>query len=185
MNIITPDTTLDELRDMVSDKEWLFAQNLLLTTNATKAAIEAGYSERTASQAASRMTKKPEIIRILSILRGEREERLQVKQDNVLREIGRIALVDPRLAFDDNNALLPPKDWPDEIAAAISSIKVFEVVNADGEKVGETKEIKFWNKAEALTLAARHLGMLNDKVTLDVTDELADRLARARQRLNG
>jgi hypothetical protein len=27
--------------------------------------------------------------------------------------------------------------------------------------------------------------MLNDKVTLDVTDELADRLARARNRLNG
>jgi phage terminase small subunit len=185
MNILTPETTLEELRSMVPEKEWLFAQNMLLTPIASKAAITAGYSEKTASQAASRMMKKPEIKRILELLRGEREERLQVRQDNVLRHVGYIAFADPRKAYDANDRLLPPSQWPDEIAFSISSIKTTELRDDDGNFVGHTSEIKFWNKTDAQTLAARHLGMLNDKVTLDVTDNLADRLERARLRVGG
>lgn len=184
MKIVTPDMTLDQLREMVSDKEWQFCHNLLLTTNASKAAIMAGFSEKTAKQQASRMlTTRKEIQRIVEILRGEREDRLQVRQDNVLREVGRIALCDPRKAFDENNCLLPPTEWPDEIASSISSIKVMEIFDGQGVKIGETKEIKFWSKTDALTLAARHLGMLKDNLTIDITDQLADRLARAKSRV--
>lgn len=185
MKLVTPDMTLDELREMVSDREFQFCQNLLLTVNQTKAAIDAGFSEKSARQQSTRLMTRPEIQRILQILRADREDRLQVRQDNVLRHVGYIAFADPRKAFDANDRLLPPSHWPDEIAYSISSIKTTELHDDDGNVVGHTNEIKFWNKNDAQTLAARHLGMLNDKVTLDVTDELADRLARARQRLNG
>lgn len=185
MKLVTPDMTLDELREMVSEREFQFCQNMLLTVNQTKAATDAGFSERTARQQATRLMGRPEIKRILAILRCEREERLQVRQDNVLRHVGYIAFADPRKAYDANDCLLPPSQWPDEIAYSISSIKTTELRDSDGNVVGHTNEIKFWNKTDAQTLAARHLGMLNDKVTLDVTDELADRLARARARLNG
>lgn len=185
MKIVTDDMTLDDLREMVSDKEWQFCQNLLITANATKAAIMAGFSERTAKQQASRLNTRKEINRILALLRADREDRLQVRQDNILREVGRIALFDPRKIFDEHNALLPPTEWPDEIASAVSSVKIMEIRDAEGNVIGETKEVKFWNKTDALTLGARHLGMLNDKLQLDVTDNLADRLARARARVSG
>jgi phage terminase small subunit len=185
MKIVTPDMTLDELREMVSDREYQFCLNLLLTVNQSKAAIDAGFSEKSARQQATRMMSRPEIKRIVELLRGEREERLQVRQDNVLRHIGYIAFADPRKAYDDTDKLLPPSQWPDEIAFAISGIKTTEIRDTDGNVIGQTQELKFWSKTDAQTLAARHLGMLNDKVTLDVTDELADRLARARNRLNG
>lgn len=167
----------------LTDKEWLFCNEYLIDLNGTQAAKRAGYSEKSARQQATRLLSKASIQMSISRLRTDREDRTQVTHDRVLREVGRIALVDPRKAFDDNNVLLPPKEWPDEIAAAISSIKTVEMRNADGELIGETKEIKFWSKPDALMLAARHLGMLNDKMTLDITDELADRLARARERL--
>lgn len=185
MKIVTPDMTLDELREMVSEREYQFCLNMLLTVNQTKAATDAGFSEKSARQQATRLMSRPEIKRILEILRGEREERLQVRQDNVLRHVGYIAFADPRKAYDANDRLLPPSQWPDEIAFSISSIKTTELRDDEGNVVGHTNEIKFWNKTDAQTLAARHLGMLNDKVTLDVSDELADRLARAKQRLNG
>lgn len=185
MKLFTPDMTLDELREMVSDREFQFCQNLLLTVNQTKAAIDAGFSEKSARQQSTRLMTRPEIQRIIQILRADREDRLQVRQDNVLRHVGYIAFADPRKAYDANDRLLPPSQWPDEIAFSISSIKTTELRDDEGNVVGHTNEIKFWNKTDAQTLAARHLGMLNDKVTLDVTDELADRLARARQRLNG
>ena len=167
----------------LTDKQSLFVDNYLTSLNGTQAAIAAGYSEKTARTIASKLLTKVDIQVAISAAMAERGDRVQVTQDRVLREVGRIALVDPRKAFDKNNALLPPNDWPDEIAAAISSIKINEIRNSDGDLIGETKEIKFWSKPDALMLAARHLGMLNDKVTLDVSDNLADRLARARLRL--
>jgi phage terminase small subunit len=169
----------------LTDKQQLFVDNYLTSLNATQAATAAGYSGKTARTIGSKLLTKVDIQVAISAAMAERGDRTKITQDRVLTEVGRIALVDPRKAFDKNNALLPVNQWPDEIAAAISSIKINELRNSDGDLIGETKEVKFWSKPDALMLAARHLGMLNDKVTLDVTDELADRLARARNRLNG
>jgi phage terminase small subunit len=173
----------------LTDKQQRFVDEYLKDLNATDAAIRAGYTtpdnRNSARTQGSRLLANVNISVAVSAAMTERSDRTKITSDRVLREIGRIGLVDPRKAFDQNNALLPVKEWPDEIAAAISSIKILEVRDEDGQVIGETKEIKFWDKPAALTLAARHLGMLNDKVTLDVTDELAERLARARQRLNG
>ncbi|WP_081733766.1 terminase small subunit [Methylomonas sp. 11b] len=183
MKIVTPDMTLDELREMVSDREYQFCLNMLLTVNQTKAAIDAGFSEKTARQQATRLvTTRPEIRRILALLRAEREDRLQIRQDNVLRHVGYIAFADPRKAYDENNRLLPPSEWPDEIAFSISAIKTTELRDAEGNLIGHTNEIKFWSKSDAQLLAARHLGMLNDKVEVSMADKLVERLARLNDR---
>lgn len=169
----------------LNERQQLFVDNYLIDLNATQAAVRAGYSKKTARTIASKLLTNVDIMVAISAAQADRADRTKITQDRVLTEIGRIGLVDPRKAFDANNALLPVKEWPDEISAAISSIKILEVRDAEGNVTGETKEIKFWDKTAALTLAARHLGMLNDKVTLDVTDNLADRLARARLRVGG
>ena len=46
------------------------------------------------------------------------------------------------------------------------------------------KRLKFLDGKAALDSIARHLGMFNDKVKLDVDVSLAERLVRARGRLN-
>jgi phage terminase small subunit len=43
-------------------------------------------------------------------------------------------------------------------------------------------EYKLADKKGALDSVARHLGMFNDKLNLNVTDALADRLSRAKSR---
>jgi phage terminase small subunit len=112
---------------------------------------------------------------------AERIRRVEVDQDRILLEIARLALNDPRRAFDTNGALLPIQDWPDEVAAAVSTIKVNEIRDPDGNVVGETKEIKFWDKGKQLELAARHLGMLNDK--LELSTPVSQLLRAARERI--
>lgn len=81
-------------------------------------------------------------------------------------EIARLAFNDPRRAFDAQGALLPIQQWPDEVAAAISSIKITEQKNQEGEIVGVNKEVRFWDKPKAIDLAGRHLGMFNDKLKI-------------------
>ena len=48
--------------------------------------------------------------------------------------------------------------------------------------IGEVLKLRLADKRAALDSVARHLGMFNDKLDLNVTGPLAERLARARAR---
>jgi phage terminase small subunit len=143
----------------MTPKQSRFVEEYLIDLNATQAAIRAGYSAKTAGVNADKLLKNIKIKESIQALRAERSEKTGIESSRVLLEIARLAFNDPRKAFDDNGALLPIQQWPDEVAAAISSIKVFEETNADGEVVGFNKEIKFWDKNKSLDMASRHLGM--------------------------
>jgi len=97
-----------------------------------------------------------------------------------LEEIGRIAFSDPRCAFDQNGNLLDISDWPDDLAAAVSSLKLRENRRDDGT-VTSVKEIKFWDKGRQLELACRHLGLFNDRVSVRVEGTLGARMAKIRK----
>jgi phage terminase small subunit len=53
-----------------------------------------------------------------------------------------------------------------ETAAVVASLDIMELLDADGMPTGRLKKVRFSDKLVALTLLARHLGMLNDKLTL-------------------
>jgi inorganic pyrophosphatase/exopolyphosphatase len=58
------------------------------------------------------------------------------------------------------------------MAACISSIKVTELKNKEGNVYGELKEVKFWDKVKALDLAMKHLGLnAPKKVELSTTKD--------------
>lgn len=143
-----------------------FVDEYLVDLNASKAAVRAGYAEKYAGANIDKLLKNTEIASEISKKQIERSKRTEITQDRVLLEIARLAFNDPRKAFDDNNALLPVKQWPDEVAASISSIKTKEITDSEGNTVGISQEVKFWDKSKNLDLAARHLGMLNDKLEL-------------------
>lgn len=145
-------------------KQQRFVDEYLIDLNATQAAIRAGYSEKTANEQASRMLANVNIQQLIQNAINNRSIKTEITQERVLLEIARLAFNDPRKAFDKNGAILPIKEWPDEVAAAVSSIKINET-KVDGVVVGETKEIKFWDKGKQIELAGRHLAMFTDKIT--------------------
>lgn len=157
---------------ILTDKARQFCAEYLKDLNAGQAAIRAGYSAKSAYRTASRMLADKDIQAYLAKISKKRSLRTAVTQDRVLTEISRLAFNDPRRAFDDNGALLPVQDWPDDVAAAIASIECNEI-KLDGVVVGMVKKVKFWDKSKNLELAARHLGMLNDKLTVTIEDEFA------------
>jgi phage terminase small subunit len=146
-------------------KQQKFVDEYLVDLNATQAALRAGYSEKTAKCSGHENLTKPDIQKAIAERQADRNRRTEVTQDRVLLEIARLAFNDPRKAFNENGELKAVKDWPDEVAAAIQSIKINEFKGADGETV-VVKEVKFWDKGKQIDLAARHLGMLNDKLDL-------------------
>ncbi|MFA6051549.1 MAG: terminase small subunit [Methylobacter sp.] len=171
----------------LNERQLKFVDEYLIDLNAAKAAIRAGYSERSARSIGQENLTKPDIQKAIQERLEARSKRTEISQDRVLLEIARLAFNDPRRAYDENGNLLPVKDWPDEVAAAIKSVKITELKDEDEDGnivvVGTTNEVSFWDKGKQLELAARHLGMLNDKLFIGDVDKLAERLGRARSRV--
>lgn len=154
----------------LSEKQKKFCEEYIIDFNATKAAIRAGYAENSARQQACEMLTKPNIQKYVALLQQEASRKAQITVDRILREIATIAFNDPRRAFSDKGNLLNIKEMPDDIAAAIQSIKITEEKKSrfdpDDESVSFIKEIKFWDKGKQLELLGRYQSLFNDKLNI-------------------
>lgn len=147
----------------LTKKQKVFVDEYLIDLNATQAAIRAGYSKKTAKEIGHKQLTKVHIQNAIKEQMDLREQRNEITQDRVLLEIARLAFNDPRKAFTNNGDLKEIKDWPDEVAAAISSIKITET-KLGNDTIIQLKEVKFWDKGKQLELAAKHLGMFTEKI---------------------
>ena len=72
-------------------KQALFVREYLVDLNATQAAIRAGYSAKTAEQQGPRLLGNVGVKAAVAKAQAARSQRLEVKADDVLRDIARIA----------------------------------------------------------------------------------------------
>jgi phage terminase small subunit len=70
----------------LTDKQEAFCKEYLIDLNATKAASRAGYSEKTAQEQGSRLLSNVMIQDRLAELKADREKRLQIDADWVLKQ---------------------------------------------------------------------------------------------------
>jgi len=68
----------------MTPKQQRFADEYLIDMNATKAAVRAGYSERSAYAQGQRLLNNDDICEYLNKARGEQQERTQITADQVL-----------------------------------------------------------------------------------------------------
>jgi phage terminase small subunit len=165
----------------LTPKQARFVDEYLKDLNATQAAVRAGYSARTAEQQGFQLLQKTSVQEAIAAGQKARERRTGITQDRVLLELARLAFFDVRKMLGADGTPKPINDLDDDTAAAIAGVKVRRVAGEDGESV-TVIEYKIADKGQALANAMRHLGMFNDKLDLNVTGPLAERLARARAR---
>lgn len=159
-------------------KQQRFVDEYLVDLNATQAAIRAGYSAKSANVTGTQNLAKPSIAAVIAEKSKAVAEKNDLEGDRWVKEISRIAFSDVRGLFDDETGcMLDPKDWSDDIAAAVQSIEVDEVFdNADGERraVGLRKKVRFWDKNAALDKAAKFMRLyqemeVNHRHSLDMS----------------
>lgn len=150
----------------MTDKQRRFCEEYLIDLNATQAAIRAGYSPKTANEQGARLLANVSVRARIDAAMAEQSKRTGVTADRVVRELARIAFVNPTDVVNTDKATVLPNASKDN-TAAIASVKV-KTSNSDTGKSVE-REIRFHDKNKALELLGRHLGMFNDK--LNVTAE--------------
>ena len=142
-----------------SKKHELFCQEYLVDLNATQAYIRAGYKANSAESNSSALMRNHKIFTRVNELLAARSVRVGISQDRVLRELARIAFLDPTQLANMDNATISANASEDD-RAAIASVKV-----KSGEDFTE-REIKFADKLKALELMGKHLGMYTDKIDM-------------------
>jgi phage terminase small subunit len=163
-----------------------FAQLVARGDRLKTAYDEAGYTANRAH--AHRLKTREDVSGRIVELTLEGARRAEIDIARVLVELMRIGTSDLRRAFDAEGNLIDPTHWDDDLAASIASIEVVSRAGKaeDGKRPVEyVHKIKTWDKISALDKLARHLGLYNDTLNVNVTDDLALRLAKAKARASG
>lgn len=165
----------------MTPRQQAFVREYLIDLNASAAYRRAGYTSGNPNVNGPRLLANDRIAKAVSAAQAARAQATGVTAERVLQELARLAFGDVRAIFTETGELRRPEDWPDDLAAAISSVEL--VTEAKGKGVVEhVAKVRLWDKGRALELLARHLGMLNDKLKLEAGEGIADALMRARQR---
>ncbi len=164
-----------KLSDSLTPKQQRFVEEYLIDLNATQAAIRAGYSEKTARSAGSRLLTNVNIKPVIQAAMDARAKRLEISADNVLKELARIGFTDIRdlVAWDEEHVgFRPSGQLTDDQAAVVS--EVFSEAHSFTDKAGNVHKtlklrLKTYDKLAALRDIGRHLKLFTDNVEHAVT----------------
>ncbi|MDU5837164.1 MAG: terminase small subunit [Pantoea sp.] len=162
----------------LTDKQEMFCREYLIDLNATQAAIRAGYSEKTAPTIACENLIKPNVQQRIAELKAERNDRVEIDADYVLRRLAEIDQMDVLDILLASGELKPIKDWPKVWRTTLSGIDVTEMA---GDAPGLLKKIKWPDKVKNLELLGKHVSVQafkeQTKTEHSVPDEFAELIA--------
>jgi len=166
---------IEQSEFQITDRMKKFIDEYLIDFNGTQAAIRAGYSLDTANEQASQLLARPDIRELVAEGQKAIAERTQTFQDNAVEELKLVGFSDLAdfLTVKEGGIVeqKPFDELTKEQTKCIKKIKqtVRSSHSADGTILHQTAviEIELHDKLRALELLGRHLGMFNDKLTLD------------------
>lgn len=177
------------MANKAADREAVFIREYVIDLNGKRAAIAAGYSEKTADVKASQLLAKVKVKERVAELTKAKCERLEISAEWVLGELRKLAGYDAGAIFDDDGALKPIKEWDASVRAALIGLdheKLFEHFGGGQAKhVGTTRKIKLADKLRALELLGKYLKLFTDKVEVTGLEGLAERLNQIRKQKHG
>ncbi|EMR9403213.1 terminase small subunit [Escherichia coli] len=139
----------------LTDKQEMFCREYLIDLNATQAAIRAGYSEKTSNEQGARLLANVSVQNRISELKAERNDRVEVDADYVLKRLFDIDQMDVADILLANGEIKPIKDWPKVWRTTLSGIDVIEMAAADSAAL--LKKIKWPDKVKNLELLGKHV----------------------------
>nr|DAJ13152.1 MAG TPA: Terminase small subunit [Podoviridae sp. ctAVH8] len=83
----------------LTEKERIFADEYIKTTNATQSAIKAGYAENSASVTGSKMLRKPKVRQYIDAIMNERSKNTIATADEVLEYLTKVMNGEEKDAF--------------------------------------------------------------------------------------
>lgn len=145
----------------LNDKQARFVAEYLKDSNATQAAMRAGYSQKTAYAQGCRLLKHAEVQKKLNEMTQKIMGKLEITAERVLKERARLAFLDPRKFLDDKGKPLGIHQLDDDTAAAVAGFE-FETVKVGKRMETRVSRVKLSDKSSSLMALEKHLGLYKD-----------------------
>lgn len=171
--------------DGLTHKQRRFVDEYLLCASATKAAIHAGYSAKSAQVTSSRLMDDPKILVAIEEAQGERSERTRVDADYLLKRLHEEVDADIADLYDEETGdLLPLHQWPPVWRRGLVAGVEIEAIISEGAEIGRIKKIKLSDRVRRIEALGRHVSVaaFRENIKIEGLDALADRLFRAAAR---
>lgn len=143
----------------LTPKQEAFAVAYIKTGNASEAYRDAygagNMLPKTINEKASRLLNAGKVGARINELRLPALRASAVTVERTIEEAARISYSDMGELLDDNDKLLPIKQLPPRVRAAIASIKL-------DKDTGRITEVKLWDKNAGLDKTMRHLGLFRE-----------------------
>ncbi len=171
----------DVMANSLTPKQKQFVSEYLIDLNATQAAIRAGYSKKTADVQGVRMLGNVKVQEALNKAMNKREQRTEITQDRVLKELAKIAFSNGsdfakvvtkpvmKQRINETTGEWEEKEVEEQFVELTDTDQLSEDKKAAIAGIKEGKfgiEVQSCDKVKALELIGKHLGMFKDKVEL-------------------
>ncbi len=143
-------------------KQAKFIDEYLISLNATKAAIAAGYAEKAARTIGSENLSKPNISAEIARRQKADSKRMDIAKDRVLQELARVAFCDIRDIIRWVTVTDKETGQERQIVGLIDSDDISDDAAASIAELRQTRDgivLKMRDKLPALDKLARHLGL--------------------------
>jgi phage terminase small subunit len=148
-----------------ADRRARFVTNYVKCLNATQAAKEAGYSEKSAHVQGCQLLKNPKIRQEIDVLLNRRLKKDELSAERILEELRRIALFDLREFYQEDGNFKPVKEWTEEMGAVLAGTEtIIKNAVAGDRKQDQVHKIKIHSKVDALDKLAKYFGLLSERV---------------------
>jgi phage terminase small subunit len=167
----------------VTPKQERFVAEYLIDLNATQAAIRAGYAAKDADVTGPRLLGTAGISAAVAKKQAAHLAKLEIRAEDVLRELAYLGMQRADDFFDDDGNLLPVKDMPERAKAALADhdLVTGNLDAGDGQR-DKIVKIRKWSKTEALRDLAKHFRLLDEHVDVTINVNLDQRLVAGRER---
>ena len=167
-------------------KQKRFAQEYAVDRNATRAAIAAGYSEKSAKSAGHRLLTYVDVKAIISEIDKKIEEECLHTAADIRRDAIELPFYDIRDLFSENGAFKGISELTYEqqkMVKKVRSAEMFEGFGKDKVKIGDLVEVEFVDRLSALRLGAQITQQLVQKVEVSAQRNLGEEMREAEQRV--
>lgn len=150
--------------EKLSRQRQIFVREYVTDMNATRAALEAGYSKKRAQVKGSELTRVPDVKNAIDELLAPAMREADLTRDNILAQLSNFLFSNIVKYLDEDGGLrVPPDQLPEHVQQCIVHYEVEEPkYDRKGNQVaGRRVKVKLPDKVQCLQLAMRYLNLLN------------------------
>ena len=150
---------------MLNARQLRFVDEYVVSLNATRAAIRAGYSAKTARAIGSQNLGKFEIATEIARRLEHSNKQPNAQAKRLISQLERVAYSDVGGIFGENGTIKPPYEWPEEAWDGVKSVTFSEKLGPPGrdgkrQRFIHRANIKLNDRVAALAILAEHYGLI-------------------------